>query len=100
MVVKRALLRTTHELETMRSPTWETDAAGKIQKWLQLDGRRIRLTPLVVDDSSGDTDIGATIRVDYIQAPKPLTTLSAVSAASIEVGKWYEIATAGDTDWE
>ncbi len=99
MVVKRALLKTTHELETMRSPTWETDTAGKIQKWLQLDGRRIRLTPLVVDDLSGDTDIGATIRVDYIQAPKPLTTLSTVPVTALEVGKWYEIASAGDTTW-
>lgn len=98
-IVKRALLRTTHELETMRSPTWETDTAPKMQKWLQLDGRRIRLLPLVADDGSGDTDVGATIRIDYIQAPKPLTTLGTVTAGSFVIGQWYQIASAGDTTW-
>lgn len=99
MTTKRALLHTTHEFETVQSPTWETDTSAKYQKWLQLDGRRIRVLPLVVDDGSGDTDVGATVRIDYIQAPKPLTTVNTVNAGSFEIGKWYEIVSTGTTNF-
>ena len=95
-ITKRTLLKSSIDHEVTRNEEWENETGTKLRRWVQLDGRTVRLIP-ILSGTGGDN--GCTIRIDYIQAPKPLTTVDTVAAGNFVVGQWYEIADAGTTAW-
>jgi len=89
------LIETTKAQEAIRNPFWEQQVGTKVKKWFEKDGRTIGITPSV--STSGYS--GTAFHVAYIQAPSLLTSTIAVSVGSLEVGKWYQIVSVGDTDF-
>lgn len=86
-----ALLETSKNFETLRFPLWEEEVGVKPRKWMRYDSRSVRIIPA--------TSSSLNFIVGYIQAPLPITTLSVVSVANLNVGQWYEIVTPGSTDF-
>ena len=86
-----ALLETTKSFEQIRFPMWEEEVGVKPRKWMKNDSLTVRLIPA--------TPASLNFVIGYVQAPVNITTLAAVPAPVLRVGQWYEIATAGDTNF-
>jgi len=90
----RLLTKTNYEWESIRDEDWEV-LTGDVRSWLFEDSRNLKLTP--IETAWATPTVNATI--GYLQAPKNLTTISAVTAGSFVSGNWYQIVSTGDTDF-